>query len=360
MGLANSSAGSPTSYLEYALYYSSMGWQIFPAHTIRNGRCSCGKSCRSPGKHPMTRNGLKDATTDRSQILKWWNKAPDANIAIRTGKETDLLVLDIDTKSNGFDSLETLENTFYPLPSTLTSITGSNGRHFCFKHPGGKIKTQSRVLDGIDIRADGGYIIAPPSRHISGHTYRWGDIRTKLVEPPEWLLGLLNDPDKPSSTDREKIILEGSRNSTLMSLAGLKWSQNYSRSKLKTYLLEENTIRCSPPLEYSEVIDIFERVTSYQRGERNFIFTWRERFMSSRLPSNSKLLLHTLSCHMDSSGRSCYPTQEQIGKEASMNLKTVRAHIKICVDTGWIKKYRHTSGEQEFWNYGYIAKLPDG
>ena len=80
MRLASTSENTPTSNLEYAIHYASLGWGVFPAHTIKDGICSCRKAeCTSPGKHPMTRNGLKDATTDRSKILKWWNKDPDAN-----------------------------------------------------------------------------------------------------------------------------------------------------------------------------------------------------------------------------------------------------------------------------------------
>ena len=359
MGFANQKAAIPNSNLEYALYYSGLGWEVFPAHTIRDGHCSCGKICNSPGKHPMTRKGLKDATTDRSQILKWWNKTPDANIAIRTGKESGLIALDIDTKSNGFDSLETLENTFDKLPSTLTSITGSKGKHICFKHPGGKIKTRAKMLDGIDFRADGGYIIAPPSSHISGNAYKWIDIKLSLMEPPQWLLQRVNDTGRTALAETLEIIPEGARNSSLMSLAGLQWSQGVSKKKLQTYLLEENTLRCKPPLGHPEVIGIIERVSSYQRGASQYIFEWRRRFMGSDLSNLSKLVLHTLSNHMDSSGRSCYPTQEQISKESSMTVKTARKHVELCVNEGWVDKYIHSTDNQKYWNYGYLAKIPD-
>lgn len=360
MSLAKVPADSLTSNLEYALYYSNLGWEVFPAHTIRDGYCSCGKSCKSPGKHPMTRNGLKDATTNHSQILKWWNKAPDANIAIRTGKESDLIVLDIDTKTNGFDSLEVLENTFNPLPDSLTSITGSKGKHICFKHPGGKIKTRAKLVDGIDFRADGGYIIAPPSLHISGNAYLWIDPQKPLTQAPAWLLRLVNDKGDSVTTDVPEIISEGERNTTLMSIAGQKWGQGFSKKKLQTFLLEENQLRCKPPLDHLEVLGIVDRVAGYKRNETYFIFEWRRRFMMSDLPKLVKLVLHTLSNHMDSQGRSCYPTQEQIAGESSMNLKTVRKQIQISIDCGWLEKYVHSTDSQKYWNYGYVAKIPDG
>ena len=191
MSLASPMAEAPSSNLEYAIYYSGLGWGVFPAHTIRNGKCSCSsKNCKSPGKHPMTRNGLKAATTDRSLILKWWNENPDANIAIRAGQESGLIALDIDTKSNGFESLEVLENTFEEVPETLTAVTGSKGNHIFFKHPGKHIKTRAGIQEGVDFRGDGGYVIAAPSLHISGDPYYWVDINKSVAAPQSGLYRL--------------------------------------------------------------------------------------------------------------------------------------------------------------------------
>ncbi len=75
-----------TSLLEAALEYAGYGWPVFPVHGIRNDRCTCRKeSCQSPGKHPLTPNGLKDATTDPTTIRSWWTAHPNANIGIRMG-----------------------------------------------------------------------------------------------------------------------------------------------------------------------------------------------------------------------------------------------------------------------------------
>jgi hypothetical protein len=348
---------TPASNLEYALHYASLGWGVFPAHTIKDDSCSCGNpDCTSPGKHPRTKNGLKDATTDSKAIEWWWKKFPASNIAIRTGKESGVVALDIDTKSNGFESLEALVNTVGSLPDTLTAITGGKGNHICFTHPGGTMKTRANVLEGIDFRGDGGYIIAPPSLHISGSAYHWIDLNVTLVEPPEWLLKLI---DGTGPVTDKAPILEGSRNSSLMSLAGKKRSEGASKSDLRTFLLEENRLRCNPPLAHVEVIHILKQVTSYEAGEDRFLFTWKKRFMDSDLPSSAKLVLHTLADHMNIQGRSCYPTQEKISLEASLSSKTVRSHLDNCVAGGWIMRYPHRLVGQDFWNYGYIARLPD-
>lgn len=352
---------TPVSNLEYALHYSGLGWGVFPAHTIKDGACSCGKpDCTSPGKHPRTRNGLKDATTDSRSIRKWWGQHQDSNIAIRTGSESGLVALDIDTKSNGFESLEALLNTVGDLPDTLTAITGSKGNHICFKHPGGTVKTRAGILDGIDFRGDGGYIIAPPSLHISGNAYRWINLDTPLVEPPTWLTELVNGERDAHPYLSQNAIPEGTRNSTLMSIAGKKWSEGTSKAALRTFLLEENQLKCSPPLQHDEVLAIFKRVTSYQQGEKKFLHTWKERFTNSDLPSPSKLVLHCLADHMNPQGRSCYPTQEQVAVETSLNIKTVRKHLTHCANLNWIERYTHHTETQINWNYGYISRLPDG
>ena len=349
-----------TSNLEYALHYASLGWGVFPAHTIQKGACSCGKpNCGSPGKHPRTRNGLKDATTNPRAILRWWNQYPDANIAIRTGKESNLVVLDIDTKSNGFESLETLENTFEALPNTLTAITGGKGKHICFFHPGVAVRNRTNLVAGIDFRGENGYIIAAPSAHVSGNAYTWVNLESALSKPPAWLTEIINHQVKGVNASTEESIPEGRRNSTLMSIAGTKRSQGEARQKLKTSLLEENQLRCRPPLDHDEVLKIVDSVCTYEKGKTIFKYTWINRVLGSGLKSSSKLLLLVLSCHMNSDGRSCYPTQEQLVSETSMDIKTIRRHTGKCIDAGYIQQYLHKTDNQKYWNYGYIATLPE-
>ena len=145
-----------------------------------------------------------------------------------------------------------------------------------------------------------------------------------------------------------------------MSLAGKKWSEGITKPSLRTYLLEENHLKCLPPLAHDEVLGIVGRVSAYKPGQKKFLYSWREQFRDSYLPSNCKLVLFVLAEHMDAYGKSCYPTQTQIALEASLNRKTIRSCLKNCVESGWITRYTHSSNEQEYWNYGYIARLPDG
>jgi len=140
--------------------------------------CSCGQSnCSSPGKHPRTANGLKDATTDHYQIADWWREWPTANVGIATGAISGIVVLDVDPRHGGNESLDRLQSEGGMLPITVTVCTGGGGFHFYFQHPGGTIRNRTNVRPGIDFRGDGGYVVAPPSNHASGDVYRFDEGR---------------------------------------------------------------------------------------------------------------------------------------------------------------------------------------
>lgn len=156
--------------LKGALYYATrLDWPIFPVYEVIETGCACGrKDCPDPGKHPRTEHGFHDATTDEATIHAWWARWPDANIGIRTGMESGLVVIDIDVDKGGEDSWEEFTQG-HNVPDTVEAITGSGGRHIYFQHPSDReIKSRQGILPGVDIRADGGYVVAPPSRHAGG------------------------------------------------------------------------------------------------------------------------------------------------------------------------------------------------
>lgn len=156
-----------------ALSYASAGFPVFPLHNLDpEGNCSCGESeCSSPGKHPRyhredLRNGHKDATTDPERIRRWWRLWPEANIGIPTGERTGLLVLDEDPRHGGDESMNLLTKTHGDLPRTKTTRTGGGGRQIFFIYPPGYVirNATNNPAPGLDIRGEGGYIVAPPSR----------------------------------------------------------------------------------------------------------------------------------------------------------------------------------------------------
>ncbi|PFO04672.1 DNA primase [Bacillus sp. AFS076308] len=214
-------------------YASKLNWPVFPIHTPTKNHCSCqNPNCKSPGKHPRTKNGLKAASTNLNLIAQWWRKWPDANIGVATGKESGFFVLDVDPRHGGEDSLELLINQYGSLPYTIEAITGGGGRHILFKYPD-QVKNRTNILPGLDIRGEGGYIVVSPSIHACGKRYEWElssrPLQVPLSDMPEWLLRMIVEPVKGGKPAKKpdihwvRIIQgvgEGERNMSAASLAG--------------------------------------------------------------------------------------------------------------------------------------------
>lgn len=263
-----------SALLESALDYAKRGWAVIPVHSAHNGQCTCrNPKCSSPGKHPRTKNGVKDATTDADQIKRLWKDCPNANIGIATGDVSGIVALDIDPKHGGNESFDDLESQYEKLPETVEVITGSNGRHLYFAKPKKAIRNSASQLGpGLDIRSDGGYVVAPPSTHISGKTYEWelssqpDDVAVASI--PQWLLEKLTKARKTTTSKQpsQSNVIEGSRNSTLASLAGTMRQRGMSVEALKAALHKENVARCHPPLSSQEVDAIAESIGRYTPG----------------------------------------------------------------------------------------------
>lgn len=159
-----------TSMLEHALSYARRGWFVFPCYPMRSAVCGCGRpQCQSPGKHPITINGLSEATTNENQITSWWTEVPDANIGV-VMEPSGLCALDLDLYHNDLEKLAALEASLIPLPPTVTQQSGSGeGYHAIFKSPGFPVRG---VIGGIVVRSKA-YIIVAPSNHASGKQYHW-------------------------------------------------------------------------------------------------------------------------------------------------------------------------------------------
>ena len=183
-----------------ALQYARLGWAVFPLHSTKHGKCTCGRvSCSSPGKHPRTMNGVKDATKNVDVIRGWWKKWPEANIGLATGVDSGRVVVDVDVKKSkrGDLSLQKLVEAHGGLPETLQAQTPSGGYHFVFQAPTCKMASPMNVREGIDILADGRYFVAAPSM-IHGQPYQW--IVNKPAAPcPQWVIDLANE--KQASCD---------------------------------------------------------------------------------------------------------------------------------------------------------------
>ena len=155
--------------LEAAVLYAKHGVPVLPLHGIRNRRCTCGTFCgEAAGGHPRVPSGFRAATTNLPQIRKWWRTWPDANIGIATGAASGLAVVTVQC-ALGTAPLDWHIAHFGPLPRVPTAKT-PHGLSLYFRDCG----EISRALpDGIEIHADASFVIAPPSRHVSGHVYEW-------------------------------------------------------------------------------------------------------------------------------------------------------------------------------------------
>ncbi|MFK7823619.1 MAG: DUF3987 domain-containing protein [Oligoflexales bacterium] len=258
--------------LRWAVQFAAKGWPVIPLHYPKNAtECSCGKPhCPSFAKHPMTKNGLKNATKAQSAIMTWWREVPNANIGILTGKESGLVVLDIDPRHGGNESLEALVAEYGELPSTLRVKTGGNGWHYYFTHPGGKLTNKANIRPGIDIRGDGGYVVAPPSLHASQNSYTWASEAKNISELPTWLLELINGKSIAYETKNAETSFEaGSRNASLTSIAGFLQNKGLETSKIQSALEALNCSLCSPPLSELEVKQICKSVDRYAEEQWN-------------------------------------------------------------------------------------------
>ncbi|HEV7686449.1 MAG TPA: bifunctional DNA primase/polymerase, partial [Acidimicrobiia bacterium] len=124
---------------------------MFPCHGPAEtpGGCTCRRpDCGSPAKHPRVAGGLTVASRDPHALRRWWDRWPTANVAVRTGAVSGLVVLDLDPDHGGDTTLEALLAEHGPLPHGLVVRTGSGGRHFYFAHPGGVVRNDTGRLLG--------------------------------------------------------------------------------------------------------------------------------------------------------------------------------------------------------------------
>lgn len=173
--------GTPVTRLtteQAALDYLSRGWSVIPV--------------RERSKRPAVPwKAFQTKCVSEKTLHDWFRRRPEYNVAIVTGALSGLVVMDVDPRHGGKESLRKLEREHYQLPQSMESVTGGGGRHVYFRHPGGTVNNRTNIEPGIDLRGDGGCIVAPPSLHPSGKRYRWkkghapGEIEIALL--PDWL-----------------------------------------------------------------------------------------------------------------------------------------------------------------------------
>lgn len=198
------------------LYPASLGWPMFPVHSVSDdGRCSCrkGTACTDAGKHPRVTGWPTEATADRAQLERWRAKWPGCNWGIATGP-AGLVVVDIDPRHGGHETAYELQQAYGTFPTTpLVDTGGAGGEHLYYARPSGMTvrSGQGTLGAGIDVKAEGGFVVAPGSRHASQRLYRWrgglSPADVPLATLPPWMAVLLCAPDvteKQKETEKQR------------------------------------------------------------------------------------------------------------------------------------------------------------
>lgn len=244
------------NFFDIAMFYTERNIKVFPV--------------KRQGKSPLCSNGFKSATADKVVLQQWNNKFPNCNVGIPTGHINNIFVVDIDGEQ-GFESLNHLELIYGKLDAP-TVITGK-GKHLYFKMPENvELKCSTKkIADHIDIRANGGYVVAPPSIHENGHQYTWKNFipNQGFPEAPSWLISLITNAEKqplPVSGVLEEIASapEGERNDTLYRRA-ISLIARAMRENLNIADIKENIINAAMQsgLSTEEALKTFDNALKF-------------------------------------------------------------------------------------------------
>lgn len=250
-----------------ALDYLHRGWSVIPM--------------RERDKRPAVRwQDFQTTRASEQEVRDWFRRWPENNVGIVTGAVSGLVVLDVDPRHGGDDTLRSLELQHGPLLPTLEAATGGGGRHIYFAHPGGVVRNRVGIAPGVDLRGDGGCVVAPPSVHPSGAHYRWvagrGPGQVPLASLPAWLRRILNLARGHGGHTlghwRELLregVPEGDRNDTIASITGHLLWHGVDPDVALELMLCWNRVRCRPPLSDPEVARTVQSITRLHERSEN-------------------------------------------------------------------------------------------
>jgi hypothetical protein len=246
-----------------ALAYLARGWSVVPI--------------QPRAKRPLLSwEEFQQRLPDASEVRGWFARYPDAGVALVTGALSGLVVLDVDPRHGGEASLREFERQHGALPRSVEAATGGGGRHIYFRHPGGLVRNRVGLAPGLDLRGDGGLVVAPPSVHPSGRRYAWEPGRSpdeiEPAEMPGWFEALARGPRVGRGhalADWRRLVQEGVpeglRNDSVASLTGHLLWRGVDPELALELLLCWNRVRCRPPLSDDEVVRTVESITRTHR-----------------------------------------------------------------------------------------------
>jgi Bifunctional DNA primase/polymerase, N-terminal/Primase C terminal 1 (PriCT-1) len=258
--------------LAAALKLAEKGFAVFP--------------CLPHAKEPRTPRGFLDATKDPAVITAWYRGWSNCNVGIATGAPSNVVVIDVDVKHDGEKSVRQMESEFGPLPPSVESVTPSGGRHVFYRHPGWPVGCSvGKLASGVDVRGDGGYVIAPPSIHPNGRRYFWSvDSAGAFADAPQWLLEKIRAVAAPANGNGAALrappsewrdlvaadVPEGARNATVTKLVGhLLRNARYVDPVVVFELVRcWDLVHCQPPLGTADVVKIFNSIAAKEQRRR--------------------------------------------------------------------------------------------
>lgn len=247
-----------------ALAYAGRGWAVIPM--------------ARHGKRPLVEwREFEERRATPKEISDWFDRWPDANVGVVTGRISGIVVVDVDSQHGGLESLAGARAQGMVLPVTVAALTGGGGEHHYYAHPGGRLSNRVGLRPGIDLRADGGCVVAPPSLHSSGRRYAWMAGRSPdecaLAPLPDWLYAADPAVKAGRGTEHWRTLVregvgEGARNSTVASLTGHLLWHGVDEEVALELMLCWNRARCRPPLDDQEVARVVDSIArTHRRGD---------------------------------------------------------------------------------------------
>jgi len=237
--------------LESALRYLEFGWNPIPVTADKRPRLDSWQEYQR-----------RRAT--EAEVREWWSRWPGSNVAVVTGAISGLVVVDVDDAA-GAEALKP-----YTDGDTLTCLTGGGGRHLYFRHPGGAVPCAVRLLPGVDVRADGGCVVVPPSRHRSGRAYRWEDPGKAPSPLSPGLLALTRAGGasrRLEPRDWAADVAEGERDQEMTRRAGRLLQCGMPAGEALAVMRAVNAAHCRPPLPDEQVEKIVRSIASREAAK---------------------------------------------------------------------------------------------
>jgi hypothetical protein len=260
-------------------------WQLYPIHGVdADNVCACLRvaACPDPGKHPTTPHGFNDASSDLERIAELFTRWPGDNVGHKTGRASGTVIIDVDPRNGGMQTLRGLQVEHGYLPPTRLHATGGGGFHYVLGYPEGVKELPSRTIGpGVEVKVDGAGVVLPPSIHASGGRYEVL-IDAPLAPLPWWVAELARElrvlpggAEQPTGSRfklPENIYeTESPRNRTLFDYGCSLRAHGWDHAAILAELQCVNAERCIPPMSDYEVQKIARSAASYMLGNASTV-----------------------------------------------------------------------------------------